>query len=288
MSKLLGSKIDNRTHEPVAVFGLDGSKRFDQLSNADAQRLVLERRNEGAADGTILVELTVWSQAIKLVKKLGFAVPAIDFASIKRDSKVKPHKGKVRFLTADEEAALLTQLHPDTVIRGVGSDDVYSQRVDAYDLAILLFDIGGRYSELAKLEWNQVNLGKRTIRLYRSKVKNESTLMMTDRVHAVLTRRHRDSAGGKYVFQSKDGTARKYSPRAFQSAFKRAGIEGATIHSLRHTFGTKLADAEVGAPDIQNLMGHADIKTTMIYVHASAKRASAKAVEVLNALNLGV
>lgn len=287
VSKLLGSKLDIRTLKPITVFGFDGGKRFDQLTNADAQRLVLARRNEQAADGTILVELSALSQAIKLVQKLGYAVPKIDFASIKRDSKVKPHKGKLRFLTAKEEAALLEQLHPDTAIRGIGTAEVRNQRLDAHDLAILLFDVGGRYSELAKLEWNQVNLAKRTIRLYRSKVKNESTLLMTDRVHAVLTRRHAASEGRKFVFEAKDGTARKYSPAAFQSAFKRAGIEGATIHSLRHTFGTKLADAEVGAPDIQNLMGHADIKTTMIYVHASAKRASAKAVEVLNAINRG-
>lgn len=287
ISKLLGSKIDNRTHKPVSVFGFDGSKRLEDLSNGDVQRLVLARREEGTADGTILAELTVLNQAIKLVKKLGYAVPTIDFASIKGDSKVKPHKGKVRFLTADEEARLLEQLHPDTVVHGSGSDDVYNQRIDAYDLAVMLLDLGGRYSEIATLQWNQVNLPKRTIRLYRSKVKNESTLMMTKRVAEVLTRRLADADGSKYVFQAADGTARKYTPRAFQSAFRRAGIEGATIHSLRHTFGTKLADADVGAPDIQNLMGHASIQTTMIYIHASSKRAATKAVEVLNAINQG-
>lgn len=37
-------------------------------------------------------------------------------------------------------------------------------------------------------------------------------------------------------------------------------------HSLRHTFGTECAARGVPVPTIKELMGHADIKTTMRYV----------------------
>jgi integrase len=41
------------------------------------------------------------------------------------------------------------------------------------------------------------------------------------------------------------------------------------IHDLRHTFGTRLADAGVDVVKIKELMGHASIVTTMRYIHAT-------------------
>ena len=97
-----------------------------------------------------------------------------------------------------------------------------------YDLALLLLDIGGRYSEIAKLRWKDVDLANGCIHIWRNKVKNESILYLTQRAIMVLKRRldgKRDDQVN--VFEAKDGSARKYSPGAFQAAFERAGIEGA-------------------------------------------------------------
>jgi hypothetical protein len=46
---------------------------------------------------------------------------------------------------------------------------------------------------------------------------------------------------------------------------KRAGIKAYTVHALRHSFGTYLRMSGVSLPDIADLMGHADIRTTQIY-----------------------
>jgi len=52
---------------------------------------------------------------------------------------------------------------------------------------------------------------------------------------------------------------------------KRAGIKQGQwgTHVLRHTFGSHLAMAGVDMASIQSLMGHANIKTTMRYIHLS-------------------
>ncbi len=217
------------------------------------------------------------------MKKLGYLVPNIDFADIKKDSKVRSHKGKLRYLSADEEAALLHELHPDTPVRGCGSEQHREARQDAYDLAILLLDIGGRYGELAKLEWKQVDLTNNVIHLFRSKVTNESVLHMTTRVITVLQRRREAaSSKAKYVFEAKDGTARKYSPKAFQTAIKRAKIDGATIHTIRHTFASKLVQAGVSLQELQDLLGHASASTSAIYGHLVPNQAAARAAAILN------
>lgn len=43
--------------------------------------------------------------------------------------------------------------------------------------------------------------------------------------------------------------------------------ERVTAHSLRHTAATTLLANGVALPDVQNLLAHKDIKTTMIYQH---------------------
>ena len=54
--------------------------------------------------------------------------------------------------------------------------------------------------------------------------------------------------------------------RRYYSALKAAGIAHLRFHDLRHTFGT-LAVQEFALSDVKAYMGHADIATTMIYVH---------------------
>ena len=52
----------------------------------------------------------------------------------------------------------------------------------------------------------------------------------------------------------------------------RAGLadKGFTIHSLRHTFATTLADKGVHPSTAQKMLGHSDIRTTLaIYTHAT-------------------
>lgn len=266
VNKTLGSKLDNMKNR-IRVHGIDPSTQLQNITMGDVQRLIMARKNEGNSSPTILHELTYFKQTIRLAAKLGYAVPTLDWAALKRDNQLRPSKGRDRFITVEEEQRLLDQMTGD-----------------ARDLVCILLDTGARHGEIAELEWKAVNLADRSILLYRPKVRNQSVLPMTDRVHEILTRRFAERGDSEHVFQAKDGGARNYNIKALETAWKKAGIERVGYHTMRHTAASRLAQAGASLQDIAQLLGHTTTAMSEKYSHLIPSQSLARSIHVLNGI----
>ncbi len=148
---------------------------------------------------------------------------------------------------------------------------------------------GLRLGELRALRWRDLDFAGRIVHVRRNYVAGEFTSPKGKRVRSVplidqasaaldrLSRRQRFTGDDDLVFPSVVGAPfdDSHLRRRFTDALLRAGLQRIRFHDLRHSFGT-LAVQAFPLSDVQAYMGHADVQTTMIYVHFVPKAHAAQ------------
>jgi integrase len=158
----------------------------------------------------------------------------------------------------------------------------------------VLLDTGLRLGEALSLDWAQVRLdpaqGARFgfLTVLSGKAKNNKSLNvpLSARVVGVL-KRWEPSRGG-LIFRRADGKALQASLMGAQQGRVRVLLKlpaDFVLHSLRHTFGTRLGEAGADAFTIMRLMGHSNVTVSQRYVHPSPE-AVELAFERLTVLNM--
>lgn len=139
----------------------------------------------------------------------------------------------------------------------------------------LLYSAGLRLGELVKLRPEDLDRDRRTIHVRQGKgAKDRRTILapsVMERVDSYVA----FARPSKYLFEGA-APGEPYSPRSvqnvFEAALKKAGIKKpASVHSLRHAFATHLLEQGTDIRFIQELLGHASLKTTEIYTHVANK-----------------
>lgn len=268
----------------VVLARISGNLLLSEITGQHLSDFVELRRSEGCKPQTVKHGLAFLCGVMKQARREGYSVSTVDAPPVP----IKPTR--LRYLSQEEENSLLTALDPSRTSKFFAPEEnrtplLRREMQDNYDLVVLLLDTGARYGEIASLKWEQIDLVDRSIKLWRSKVGNESIIYMTTRVSKMMCRRSNIKSSERYVFTNRSGGPRGACKHGIRRAIKRAGLNDVTIHTLRHTHATRLIQNGLSIYEVRSVLGHTDIKTTMRYAHLENIDVTQRARNVIEALN---
>ena len=150
-----------------------------------------------------------------------------------------------------------------------------------------LYNTGIRRGELENLRFEDVDMEKGLIFIranegdWQPKGGKERTIPINEIVRKILTQKiSTRKKNQQYVFVSTTGKKAYNYHKSFHKLMKKSGIADKIpdsswkgVHLLRHSFCSYLVnEAQVPLPIVQEIMGHQDIKTTMIYIHSDERQ----------------
>ncbi len=132
----------------------------------------------------------------------------------------------------------------------------------------LAYAAGLRVSEVVALRVGNIEPEELTVTIRQGKGKKDRISVLSPRLLGDLRALTAGKDGARYVFESERGGAltTTSAQQVFHHCLKKSGIKkSATFHSLRHSFATHLLENGVDVRYVQELLGHANIRTTQIY-----------------------
>lgn len=136
----------------------------------------------------------------------------------------------------------------------------------------LCYGMGLRVSEIINMKIEDIDSKTMRVFIERAKGKKDRYANLPESILEQLRLYFTTYKPKEYLFEGQYGG--QYSSRSAQQVFKnglaKAGIHKSVgIHSLRHSFATHLLENGTDIRFIQELLGHKDIKTTLLYTHVS-------------------
>jgi integrase len=170
---------------------------------------------------------------------------------------VEESEGRLRFLEYAEEAQLLKVAPPivqDIIVLGVNT----GIRISAEGLG---------------LQWADVDFSRNLLSVSAAYAKNGQTrtIPLNSRAREVLARRKEQSRSA-FVFSKTNGQPYRSMDKHLAKAVRQAGLSGTgiSLHSLRHTFASRLVMSGADLRTIQECGGWADLSLVQRYSHLSA------------------
>jgi integrase/recombinase XerD len=147
------------------------------------------------------------------------------------------------------------------------------QRLKQRVLLSLIYSAGLRVSEVCNLKLSDIDSHRKVIRVIKSKGKQDRYVPLSDVILKGLRNYYLSSFPKVYLFNGRTKghpLGHAAVQQSFRLARQKAGIlKPVSVHSLRHTYATHLLEQGIDIVTIKELLGHAHIDTTMMYLHVA-------------------
>jgi len=141
-------------------------------------------------------------------------------------------------------------------------------------LLIAALETCARRGELLTLQWREVDLFRRRLRLLARKTKDgeERVIPVSTRLAGILEIAKVGPDGAdrnpeEFVFGDVTGAQVRSVKTAWRATCRRAGIDDLRFHDLRHEAGSRLVEAGWPLHYVQAMLGHSNLKQTSTYLN---------------------
>jgi len=137
----------------------------------------------------------------------------------------------------------------------------------------LIYSAGLRGQEVINLKISDVDFDRKVIHIRQSKYKKDRIVPLAETMVVGLRKYLKAENPHLWLFNGKEADGR-YSVRGLswvmRENLKKTSIEkDVNLHSLRHSYATHLLEQGLNIVTVKELLGHADITTTMLYLHVA-------------------
>lgn len=245
-----------------------GERPMGDVMPPDIARVVAAMKARNYAASTINRVLVLLRYGYTLAQRWGIegveSNPAKELKNLKEDNKIE------RFLTPEETSRLLTAVHA-------------SRNPLLADIVTFLLLTGARVREALDARWQDIGWQQKLWRIPKTKSGKVRHVPLSQSALKLL--QTRKSKANLQATASIFANPRTQLPfvsifYSWHTARCQAGLPQLRIHDLRHSFASFLVNAGRSLYEVQELLGHADIRTTSRYAHLSRERLR-EAVEVV-------
>lgn len=234
-------------------------------------RLSAEPTRRGAihSPSTVLRYMAALSHALSVaVREWGW----LEDSPMRRVTKPKEPKGRVRFLSDEERLRLLAACKE-------------AQCPYLYTAVVLALSTGMRHGEIMNLRWVDVDLAMGRVILQDTKNGERRNVPLTGHAHAEiekLSKARRVDCDLLFPNTNYGEKARPYAVRkSWNAALRKAGIKDFRFHDLRHSTASYLAMNGATLSEIAEVLGHKTLQMIKRYAHLS----EAHTTSVVRAMN---
>ncbi len=231
----------------------------------------------GLAAKTVKDIFNLWLSIIREAEKEHYINPVTDRYQFPICSEVKTN----RCLSREQESKVITVLEKNITPRNVG--------------ILLALTTGMRIGEICALQWGEINLVAQTItvtrtlqRIYtKTDSQGVSQVIITSPksrnsiriipLSTKMTQILKNMKKGRESYFLTGETDRWLEPRVYREYYNRLMRRNGTLyvsfHGLRHTFATRCVETGCDYKTLSEILGHANVGTTMrLYVHSDLSK----------------
>jgi integrase len=253
-----------------------GHLHMGRITPPDIAVFLEKMKSEDYASGTCNRALVLLRFGFSLA--LRWKVPGVDSNPVKEIKNIKDDNKIERFLTEAQTIELLNAVRQ-------------SESEMLQFIVLFLIYTGARKREVLDARWRDIDWSQKSWRIPKTKSGKVRHIPLSSGAMKLLEHLRLKVRDGFLADQAIFANPKTGEPFvsfffSWNNARIRAGLPDLRIHDLRHSFASYLVNAGRSLYEVQELLGHADIKTTSRYAHLSRERLVA-AVEVVPQIEIG-